>query len=157
MSHPHSISRTIDDEGVVTLHFQDEVGKNALSETFVELFLEHLAAIAEDPRAKVCLIKGLPGIFCSGGDIAMLRNLAEGKVQATDIMLSRALLELPIPTIAAMAGHAIGGGLTLGLCCDMILLGEQSRYGCTFRFNNKATNSAVVFFKCFGDPFICSA
>jgi polyketide biosynthesis enoyl-CoA hydratase PksI len=31
-----------------------------------------------------------------------------------------------------MAGHAVGGGLALGLCCDLVLLGRESRYGCPF-------------------------
>jgi polyketide biosynthesis enoyl-CoA hydratase PksI len=39
---------------------------------------------------------------------------------------------VPIPTIAAMAGHAVGGGLIFGLACDLALLGRESRYGCSF-------------------------
>jgi polyketide biosynthesis enoyl-CoA hydratase PksI len=42
------------------------------------------------------------------------------------------LLDIPVPTIAAMEGHAIGGGLALGLCADIILIGRESRYGCGF-------------------------
>ena len=42
------------------------------------------------------------------------------------------MLDIPIPVIAAMQGHAIGGGLALGLCADIAILAEESRYGCSF-------------------------
>jgi enoyl-CoA hydratase/carnithine racemase len=44
----------------------------------------------------------------------------------------RLLLELEIPTLAAIAGHAIGGGLMLGLWCDVAVLADESLYGVNF-------------------------
>jgi enoyl-CoA hydratase/carnithine racemase len=46
--------------------------------------------------------------------------------------VSQLILSLPVPTIAAMTGHAIGGGLILGLWCDMAVLAEESMYGANF-------------------------
>lgn len=119
-------------EGIVTLQLNDEAERNALGESFVELLLERLAEVAADSEARVCILRGLPEIFCAGGHKDMLLALASGEVAASDIMVSRAVLELPIPTISAMEGHATGGGLTLGLCCDIVLLAEESSYGCSF-------------------------
>ncbi len=121
-----------DEDGIAVLALCDEEGNNALSEPFVELLLEKLEQLSNDSEAKVLVIKGLDEVFCSGGDINMLRALAKGQIAATDIMLSRAVLEIPIPTIAAMQGHAVGGGLTLGLCCDIVLMARASSYGCSF-------------------------
>jgi polyketide biosynthesis enoyl-CoA hydratase PksI len=39
---------------------------------------------------------------------------------------------VPVPVIAAMEGHAVGGGLALGLCADIILIARESSYGCNF-------------------------
>ncbi len=121
-----------EDDGVLVLQMQDKQGNNSLGYAFIERLYEVLDEITKDETAKVCVLRGLPEVFCAGGDQDMLVELAEGQVEPTDIMLSRAVLEIPIPTIAAMEGHAVGGGLTLALCCDMVLLARESRYGCSF-------------------------
>lgn len=121
-----------DEDGVATIHMQDEAGRNALGEAFIHRLYDVLAEATEDTEAKVVLLRGLEDVFCAGGDQEMLLELAEGRVAASDIMISRAILELPVPTIAAVEGHAVGGGLTMALCCDMFLLARESRYGCSF-------------------------
>ncbi len=121
-----------DEDGVATLTLNDAAGNNALSVACVEALLSRFAELSADTAAKVCLIKGSADVFCSGGDKAMLLGLARGEISTTDIMLTRALLEVPIPTIAVMEGHAVGGGLILGLSADMALMARQSRYGCSF-------------------------
>lgn len=126
------ITYTCDDEGVAVVQLQDHKGRNALSTAFIERLFEVLDEAGNDPHAKVCLIRGLPDVFCPGGDQSVLVELAEGEIAPSDIMLSRSMLEIPIPTIAAVEGHAVGGGLTLALCCDMVLLARESRYGCSF-------------------------
>ena len=45
------------------------------------------------------------------------------------IEIPHLLLDIPVPTIAAMTGHAIGGGFMVGMWCDMPVLAEESRYG----------------------------
>ncbi len=131
MSEP-LITQTQDDQGIVTLTMQDRKGNNALGVEFVEALFEELHKLSNNRDAKVCIVKGLEDVFCAGGDQEMLLDLADGNVAPTDIMLSRAMLEVPIPTIAAMEGHAVGGGLALGLCCDIVLMAKESRYGCSF-------------------------
>ena len=120
------------DNGVVVLKLQDEANKNAFSEPFVELFVSKVQEVGADPNAKVLVLRGLPEVFCSGAHQDLLVGLAEGRLAPSDIVLSRVLLELPIPAIAAMEGHAVGGGLVIGLCCDVILLARESRYGTNF-------------------------
>jgi polyketide biosynthesis enoyl-CoA hydratase PksI len=127
----HRIDLEIDDEGIAVLHMRDEAGKNAFSREFVGELLERLQALA-DERVKVCVLRGLDEVFSAGGDRQMLLDLAEGRVAPYDLLLTRSLLEVPIPTIAAMEGHAVGGGLIFGLCCDIVLMGRESRYGCNF-------------------------
>jgi len=132
MSREAYLTLRCDEDGVARLTMADVQRRNALSAPFVARLEELLAKLGDDPRAKVCVLEGTEDVFCSGGDKQMLVDLASGKVAATDIMISRALLEVPVPTIAAMTGHAVGGGLTLGLCCDIVLMARESRYGCSF-------------------------
>jgi polyketide biosynthesis enoyl-CoA hydratase PksI len=49
-----------------------------------------------------------------------------------DLILSEKLINTPFPVIAAMEGHAMGGGLVLGLCSDIIIMSRESRYGAVF-------------------------
>ena len=62
----------------------------------------------------------------------LLFRLAAGELRPTDILLPKLLLDCSVPVVAAMAGHATGGGFALGLAADIVLIGEDSRYGFTF-------------------------
>jgi len=48
------------------------------------------------------------------------------QIKPVDIVLSKMILDIPVPVISAMEGHAIGGGLALGLCADIAILAEES-------------------------------
>jgi polyketide biosynthesis enoyl-CoA hydratase PksI len=122
----------VDEDGVAELWMRDELGKNAFSSDFVDELLARMAELAREGTAKVCVLRGLPEVFCAGGDRQVLLDLAEGNLAPYDLELTRTLLELPMPTIAAMEGHAVGGGLVFGLACDMVVLARESRYGSNF-------------------------
>lgn len=128
---PGRVRLTIDDEGIADLWLADEAGDNAFSR---ELVAELLAALTatDVPSCKVVVIRGLARVFSAGGDRALLLELADRKLAPYDLTLTRALLEVPVPTIAAVEGHAIGGGLTFAIACDLVILGAHSRYGCNF-------------------------
>ncbi|MCB9639188.1 MAG: enoyl-CoA hydratase/isomerase family protein [Myxococcales bacterium] len=126
------VTITKDEQGVAILQMQDSVKKNALGTAFVEALTHALEEVSSDPEVRVCVLRGLEDVFCAGGDQDLLVALAEGEVVASDIMLSRAVLEVPVPTIAVMEGHAVGGGLTMGICCDIVMMARESRYGCSF-------------------------
>jgi polyketide biosynthesis enoyl-CoA hydratase PksI len=118
--------------GVAELWMHDEPGNNAFSSEFVEQLLARMAELSRAREAKVCVLRGLPEVFCAGGDRRVLLDLAEGNLAPYDLELTRTLLELPVPTIAAMEGHAVGGGLVFGLACDMVVMARESRYGANF-------------------------
>ncbi len=130
MSSTVSLSR--EEDGIVVLTMQDEPNKNAFTEPFVDQLLAGFEEAAEDRDNRVLILAGLPDVWCAGAHQDLLLELAEGEMDAGDILLSKALLDVPIPVIAAMEGHAVGGGLALGLCCDIMIMARQSRYGCSF-------------------------
>ena len=114
------------------LSMADEKGRNAFSEPFVASLELALNTVCASRTVKVLVLTGLSDVFASGAPKELLARLARGEVVPTDIMLSKAVLDVPIPTIAAMQGHATGGGLALGLCSDILLLARESRYGASF-------------------------
>jgi polyketide biosynthesis enoyl-CoA hydratase PksI len=122
----------VGNDGVAILRMADVAGKNALSESMVRALTEHLARLGADARVKVVVLGGLPHIFCSGASREILIGLATGDVAPSDLILPRHILDLPVPCIAAMEGHAIGGGFALGLCADVLVLARDSRYSANF-------------------------
>ena len=122
----------VDDRGVATVTMGDAPGRNAMSEVFVHELTEALRALAACADARVAVLLGLPDVFSSGASREVLEAILDGKLAPSDILLPRAVLDVPVPVIAAMEGHAVGGGLALGLCADVILIARESSYGCNF-------------------------
>jgi polyketide biosynthesis enoyl-CoA hydratase PksI len=122
----------VDGEGLATLRMQDVAGKNAFSREFVASIVQALTSLGARADVKVVLLCGLPDVFSAGGDRGVLLGLADGKIAPYDLLLTRTLLELPQPSIAAMTGAAVGGGLVFGLACDLVFMARESRYGCNF-------------------------
>ncbi|MCU0318173.1 MAG: polyketide synthase [Amoebophilaceae bacterium] len=116
--------------GVISMH--DEECKNTLSPLFVADLKATVEAIEQHAETKVIILKGTPEIFCAGADRATLSRFVTGQLKPTEITLPRILFSIPVPVIAAMEGHAVGGGFALGLCADLIVISESSRYGCNF-------------------------
>ncbi len=126
------VQLAVNEDGIATVMLCDRGGKNELSEEVVHELLATLETLAQSTTAKVAVFVGYPEVFCAGASKEMLQAILTHKVAPTDILLSKSVLDLPIPTIAAMEGHAIGGGLALGLCADLIVMAKESRYGCSF-------------------------
>jgi methylglutaconyl-CoA hydratase len=104
-----------------------------------EMQLELIAAM-EDAAASGCRVLVLAGAgesFCAGMDLAALqavqgKSAAEYREDAERIAtLFRTLYELPMPTIAAAHGAAIGGGAGLATICDFTLATPAAKFGFT--------------------------
>jgi enoyl-CoA hydratase/carnithine racemase len=109
---------------------------NALGRAAREAFhkaLDHIAA-RDDIRAVV--ITGSSGTFCSGDDLKEQRILQEDGLAARQQQLGEfgrlieRIASLPIPAIAAVNGHCLGGGLELALACDLRIGADSARFVC---------------------------
>ncbi|MBN8217831.1 MAG: enoyl-CoA hydratase/isomerase family protein [Spirochaetes bacterium] len=121
----------LDDKKIATLRMQDTENKNVFSHAFVEAFLATFDEI-EEAEPRVLVIRGLDDVFSGGADRESLMELAAGKIVVRDLVLSERLIHARFPIIAAMEGHAMGGGLVIGLCSDIVLMANESRYGAVF-------------------------
>ncbi|HEY4022911.1 MAG TPA: enoyl-CoA hydratase-related protein [Pseudonocardiaceae bacterium] len=109
--------------GVVTL--ADPAHRNALSKRLSDQLSDVVAQVV-DGGADVLVLQAEPPVFCSGGSLDGLLNPSHGLAEMYAGFL--ALAAAPIPTIAAVAGPAIGAGVNLPLACDVVLAGESARF-----------------------------
>lgn len=94
---------------------------------------EHLRTVSETPGLSVLVVSSqVPGIFSAGSDMKEFEGVLEDplnmKILFEDYVL-RTLERLTIPTIAAIDGVALGGGLELALCCDLRVVSERAVLG----------------------------
>jgi enoyl-CoA hydratase len=108
------------DEQIAVLTF-DRPPLNAIDERVVTELAEATAELSADESTWAVLVRSaLEGVFMAGADINEFARIAEEGVDrallAQQVFTSFA--ELPQPTVAAINGHALGGGLELALACD---------------------------------------
>jgi polyketide biosynthesis enoyl-CoA hydratase PksI len=121
------------EEGIFRLTMDDPKNGNRLGEELYRELMSALEDLSRDGNLKVLIISGRKDVFCAGGSLDFLRKLAVGKTDERDLFaLPHRLLSFPLPIIAEMQGHAVGGGLTLALFCDITVAAEGSRYGVNF-------------------------
>ncbi|HWP45208.1 MAG TPA: enoyl-CoA hydratase-related protein [Blastocatellia bacterium] len=123
----------------VTLNRPEKL--NAYSEVMVHEILAALADARDDDEIRAVIITGAGRGFCSGGDISRdFQYPARYRGHAMEAMLEMRenmhrlvsfLRRFDKPTIAAVNGPAVAGGLTLALCCDFRIAAESARLGDT--------------------------
>jgi polyketide biosynthesis enoyl-CoA hydratase PksI len=126
------VTSSIDACGVRTITLNDPSSGNALSEAMVADLSAALEEADQDVETTVVLLTGRGETFSSGAPRELLEKLMRGEGRPSDITLPRLLFGCSVPIIAAMDGHATGGGFALGLAADIVLLARESRYGFPF-------------------------
>jgi len=119
---------------VVTLH-RPAVG-NALNTQMGRDLLDLWTRLTEDAGAIRCVVLTGAGdrIFCAGGDLKERDGMTREEWQRQHEIFERhywALVDLPLPIIAAVNGHAYAGGLEMALCCDFIYASDAARFAFT--------------------------
>lgn len=117
---------------IVQITMQDRVHKNTFSHELVDALLSIFTTISTNPYYKCVIFTGYDNYFASGGTQESLLAIYEGRAKFTDTNLYSLALDCQIPVIAAMQGHAIGGGFVMGLFSDFVILGRESVYTTNF-------------------------
>lgn len=113
------------DDGVGRVCLADPQHRNALSKKLSD---ELALAVADviDRGAGAIVLTAEPPVFCAGGS---LEGLLNRDTPLADMYAGHlALMSAPVPTIAAVAGAAVGAGVNLPLACDVIIAGESARF-----------------------------
>ncbi len=120
-----------DGVGIATLNRPKAL--NALNTQTVREIGELLSAVEGDASLKALVLTGAgEKAFVAGADIAemsALPPLAARRFAEAGQRTFERLEALPIPTIAAVNGFALGGGCELAMACDLIYASERARFG----------------------------
>ena len=123
---------TVDQVGHIVINNPDR--HNAISLDMWEAATDAIEAMAGDNRVRLLIMSGAGGkAFASGADISKFEKERSTKkdvlhYQATSSRFYDALQNFPKPTIAAIRGYCIGGGLALAICCDLRICETRSRF-----------------------------
>ncbi|XP_024844149.1 enoyl-CoA hydratase domain-containing protein 2, mitochondrial isoform X2 [Bos taurus] len=117
-------------QGIAEILMNRPSARNALGNVFVSQLLEALAQLREDRQVRVLIFRsGVKGVFCAGADLKEREQMSEAEVGLFVQRLRGLMTEIaafPAPTIAAMDGFALGGGLELALACDLRVAAASS-------------------------------
>jgi enoyl-CoA hydratase/carnithine racemase len=107
---------------------------NAINPAVCEALQQEIAALEADPAIGALVLSGEgPRAFSAGADLTYMRTVEGGTqlrrfIELTWVAFER-LASSPLPSIAALHGHVLGGGLELALACDMRIADDTVKIG----------------------------
>ena len=125
---------------VATITFNRPDKLNALNSQLVSDIMNALDAVASDEDTRVLIVTGNGRGFCSGADLSGGSDFStatlERRLRPQPLpwwgWLTLAFHNFPKPSIAAVNGLAVGGGLGIALVCDIRIAAESARFSAIF-------------------------
>lgn len=141
-THNSELVRTSRRGGVLTVLLDSPEDGNAMSVAMSEQLAEALETANQDSGVHCVVIASSGRHFCTGGNVKDMqagRDLMAGsvsdvreKLRSTLHRITRAMVGMEVPTIAAVNGMAVGAGCDLALMCDIRIAGERAQFAESF-------------------------
>ena len=124
-----------DGVGLITLNRPDN--RNSMTPELLEAFGRASKSASEESKLRVLIVTGTGRCFSAGADFKS--NIQAGGDELLDHERSfrmyepfLSLLDIKVPVIGALNGHAVGGGFGLALVCDIRIANRAAKYGANF-------------------------
>src|SRR3954465_6951422 len=124
------------DGAVAVLTIDRPEKRNAMTAAMWAALPGLLAGLADDEGVRVLVVTGTRPSFCAGADLAALLSGPDAEdpmadVRRDNLAAQAALRAFPHPTVAAIRGHCIGGGVEIAASCDLRFTDPTGVFGVT--------------------------
>ena len=126
-------------EGFVwRLSFNRPERRNALNHTMMKEIADAVDRVAADRKARALVLRGNDGAFCAGGELGSMSEMPKKRAKGPDPLanvyreygaLFEKLNRLPLAVISVVEGPAVGGGLAMVCCSDVVILHRSLKFG----------------------------
>lgn len=126
-----NVDYEVQDDGVGVLRLQ-RPPVNAISSDVCRELRELVEQAITDEHVRALVVWGGPDVFAAGADIKEFPDWGRDEARAGAQVLHATMdtiANAPIPSIAAITGHALGGGFELALACDFRMAAEGAKVG----------------------------
>jgi enoyl-CoA hydratase len=103
---------------------------NALNGELMDQLVAVLGRLEQEASVRTVVLTGSERAFAAGADIAEMQEASAGEMlRSRQLTRWEAIRRFTKPLIGAVSGWALGGGMELALCCDLLVASETARFG----------------------------
>lgn len=127
------VKMEIIEDSIALIRMEDRINKNLFTTNMHLGLWDKINKINKRDDIKTVILTGYDNLFCMGGTNEQLTSIAAQKSKCSEMsFVYRGMLECKVPVIAAMQGHALGGGFVLGMFADITVMSKESIYSTNF-------------------------